>query len=247
MSTLKVSNIQQADAPAPNITLLSDGSVTIPLLSVALGALSDVELETLEAGELLVYDGAEWQNTSANDVVDGLADARIAAASLADLSDVEADDPAVDEALVWDGSAWQAAGVATELDDLSDVEVSDPQEGEALVYDGNQWVADTFVPTAMERVVVDDDTTVTLADRGMVIALDSEDPHTVTVPLDATLLLPVGTIVNVYRAGDGDVEVVGEAGVTVRNAGSISEQFGEVSLRKRAANEWVLVGEVDEP
>ena len=111
--------------------------------------------------------------------------------------------------------------------------------------DSQGWIAPPVV--AMERIVVDDDTTLELADRGMVVAMDSDDPHTVTVPLNATVAFPVGTIVNVYRAGEGEVDIVGEVGVTIRNGGEISEQFGEVSLRKRAANEWVLVGEVDEP
>jgi hypothetical protein len=97
----------------------------------------------------------------------------------------------------------------------------------------------------MERVVVDDDATLELADRGMVVAMDSSDPHDVTVPLNSVVAFPIGTILNVYRAGTGAVEIVGEAGVTIRNIGSISDQFGEVSLRKRDMNEWVLVGEVD--
>jgi hypothetical protein len=55
---------------------------------------------------------------------------------------------------------------------------------------------------------------------------------------------PLGTVINVYRAGTGSVTISGAAGVTVRNAGAISDQFGEVSLRKRGTDEWVLSGDV---
>ena len=111
--------------------------------------------------------------------------------------------------------------------------------------DSQGWIAPPII--AMERVVEDDDATLELGDRGMVVAMDSSDPHEVTVPLNSTVAFPVGTVVNIYRAGTGAVDIVGEVGVTIRNTGEISEQFGEVSLRKRATNEWVLVGEVDEP
>jgi hypothetical protein len=55
---------------------------------------------------------------------------------------------------------------------------------------------------------------------------------------------PLGTVINVYRAGTGSVTISGAAGVTVRNGGAISDQFGEVSLRKRGTDEWVLSGDV---
>ena len=89
--------------------------------------------------------------------------------------------------------------------------------------------------------------TLALDDTGKVVSVDSSSAVTVTVPANATVAFPVGTLVNVYRAGTGTVGIVGAGGVTVRNVGSISDQFGEVSLRKRDTDEWVLVGQVDEP
>jgi hypothetical protein len=89
--------------------------------------------------------------------------------------------------------------------------------------------------------------TLALTDLQKVVAFDSTSNLTLTVPANATVEFPVGTMVNVYRAGTGDVDIVGASGVTVRNVGSISDQFGEVSLRKRDTDEWVLVGQVDEP
>jgi hypothetical protein len=37
------------------------------------------------------------------------------------------------------------------------------------------------------------------------------------------------------------VTIQGDTGVTVRNAGLLAE-FGEVSLRKRGTDEWVVAG-----
>ena len=112
------------------------------------------------------------------------------------------------------------------------------------VYDGTAFITPPL--NAPEKVVTAN-TTLALPDRGHVIAFDSASNLTLTVPTNATVEFPIGTIINVYRAGTGTVGIEGAVGVTVRNTGSISDQFGEVSLRKRDTNEWVLVGEVDEP
>jgi hypothetical protein len=82
--------------------------------------------------------------------------------------------------------------------------------------------------------------TLAIGDTGRVVRFNSSAARTCTVPANATVAFPIGTIVGIYNSGSGTVTVAGAAGVTVRNAGPIS-QFFEVSLRKRATNEWVLV------
>jgi len=49
-----------------------------------------------------------------------------------------------------------------------------------------------------------------------------------------------GRVVPVATSSSG-ITVAGASGVTVRNGGLVAP-FQEVSLRKRAANEWVLAG-----
>jgi hypothetical protein len=63
----------------------------------------------------------------------------------------------------------------------------------------------------------------------------------VTVPTNTDVAFPVGTVIGVYNRSSDDVTVVGDSGVTVRNAGAVA-QFKEASLRKRETNEWVMVG-----
>ena len=82
--------------------------------------------------------------------------------------------------------------------------------------------------------------TLTAGDEFAVVAMNAASTATVTVPTNATVAFPVGTIVNVYNLASNAVTVAGAGGVTVRNAGDVL-QFQEVSLRKRGTDEWVLV------
>ena len=137
-------------------------------------------------------------------------------------------------------------GAADEIDAL-DGRVG-VNEGDISALDGRVTaVEDGKAPLLAVENVQTGNYTLALDDTGRVVSVDSSSAVTVTVPANGTVAFPVGTLVNVYRAGSGAVDIVGASGVTVRNVGAISDQFGEVSLRKRDVNEWVLVGQVDEP
>ena len=85
-----------------------------------------------------------------------------------------------------------------------------------------------------------DDHTLELADKGKVVLMNKSTAATLTVPENATVDFPIGSLVYVYNAATNNVTVAGASGVTVRNAGTVA-QFKQVTLRKRAANEWVLI------
>jgi hypothetical protein len=82
--------------------------------------------------------------------------------------------------------------------------------------------------------------TLALTDQGKVVPMDGTDLD-LTVPTDAAVAFPVGSVVNVYNLNSTDVTIAGDSGVTVRNDGDLV-QYGEVSLRKRATDEWVVAG-----
>ena len=84
--------------------------------------------------------------------------------------------------------------------------------------------------------------TLSLNDISSVVLMNGTN-LVVTVPTNAAVAFPLGTIINVYNANSTDVTIVGDSGVIVRNAGDLRE-FGEVSLRKRGTDEWVLAGDV---
>ena len=86
--------------------------------------------------------------------------------------------------------------------------------------------------------------TLELADINKVVAMNNTSAANVTVPFNTTVNFPIGSVVNIYRAGTGDVTIVAGTGVTIRNSGKLYEQYTEVSLRKRAINEWVASGNI---
>lgn len=94
-----------------------------------------------------------------------------------------------------------------------------------------------------ETDVRSDDYTLQLTDAGQVVPMNKPTAGTLTVPLNSAVAFPIGAVLWVYNLSTADVTIVGDAGVTVRNAGDIA-QFGEAYLRKRATNEWVMAGEV---
>ena len=82
--------------------------------------------------------------------------------------------------------------------------------------------------------------TLAIGDTNRVVAVNAAGATTITVPTNATVAFPIGALVGVFNLGSGTVTVAGASGVTVRNAGTVS-QFSEISLRKRGTNEWVMV------
>jgi hypothetical protein len=92
-----------------------------------------------------------------------------------------------------------------------------------------------------EVAVKTGDYTLALADANKVVPMNKPTAGTVTVPLNSSVPFPIGTVIGIYNLSSELVEVTGASGVTVRNDGFL-DQYIEVSLRKRAENEWVLAG-----
>lgn len=87
------------------------------------------------------------------------------------------------------------------------------------------------------------DYTLEYDDRGRVVPINAAGAATITVPTHAALPFPLGTVINIYNVSDTQtVEIVGDAGVTIISVGSILTPLNEISLRKRAQNEWVVAG-----
>ena len=92
--------------------------------------------------------------------------------------------------------------------------------------------------------VVTTNYTLAYSDISKVIAVNNSSSAIITVPSNASVAFPVGAIINVYSMTDQLVSVAGASGVTVRNAGTIDGQYSEISLRKRASDEWVASGKI---
>lgn len=127
---------------------------------------------------------------------------------------------------IWNASATSIESVATDLDTA---------EGDITAL---KYLVETTEQTA--------DYTLALTDVNKVVNMNKSGAGTVTVPTNASVAFPIGSVVNVYNQSSDDVDIMGDSGVTVRNAGTLA-QYGEVSLRKRATDEWVLAGVVGAP
>lgn len=88
--------------------------------------------------------------------------------------------------------------------------------------------------------------TLVLSDAGGSVDMNGAGPLTLTVPTNATVAFPVGTVLYVGQLGAGQVTIAPAAGVTIRTSSSYTTraQYSTVMLRKIATNEWVLNGDL---
>jgi len=159
---------------------------------------------------------------------------------LNDLNEIDIDSPSTGEVLYYDGALWPKPWVNKALD------TDDVSEGSNLYYTDARVQAIAAPLYFTEKMVDPGGGTYTLelSDVAKVISVGGSATVTIEVPSNASVEFPLGTVINVYRDTTGDVTIAGASGVTVRNAGDIADQYVEVSLRKRATNEWVLSGNV---
>jgi hypothetical protein len=91
-----------------------------------------------------------------------------------------------------------------------------------------------------------------LGDAGKCVEMNSASATVFTVPPNSSVAYPVGTVIEVCRLGAGTVTITPGSGVTIPNrleaAGTtsrtISSQYSSASMRQRATDVWVLVGDI---
>lgn len=87
--------------------------------------------------------------------------------------------------------------------------------------------------------------TLALTDAGSLQKVEGSSPRTITIPTNSNAAFPTGTEIEILRYGSGSVTIESASGVTIRCAEetrTIAKQYGGVSLKKLAANEWLLMG-----
>lgn len=87
--------------------------------------------------------------------------------------------------------------------------------------------------------------TFTAADASTVVESTGSSAATFTVPANASVPLPVGTVIESYQAGTGTLTIAAASGVTINSAGSLASraQYATLNLRKRTTDGWVLSGD----
>lgn len=88
--------------------------------------------------------------------------------------------------------------------------------------------------------------TFALADAGRIVETTGADPVTVTIPAEASVAFPVGTIIQVVQAGAGALSVEAAAGVLLNGvdggAATLDAQWAGAALYKRGADAWAIQG-----
>lgn len=91
--------------------------------------------------------------------------------------------------------------------------------------------------------------TLIAADLGKTLEINTTGESTVTIPLDSTINFPIGCFIHVCQIGTGKVSIDYVSGVTLNSPfghTDIGSRWGQVTLRKRAANTWILNGDLIE-
>lgn len=86
-----------------------------------------------------------------------------------------------------------------------------------------------------------------LNDANKIVEMNVATPNNLTIPPNASVPFPIGTIIEGFQLGVGQVTFVPGAGVTIRSPGNklkLNSRYSSASLRKRATDEWVLIGDL---
>lgn len=113
---------------------------------------------------------------------------------------------------------------------------------------GNDGSAGATGPAGPVTVLTNSQTdnyTLVLADAGKCVEVNAATAKQVTVPTNASVAFDIGTLIEVTQMGAGQITLVPAGGVTLRYASSLvtRAQYSSLTLRKRAANEWVVGGD----
>lgn len=86
-----------------------------------------------------------------------------------------------------------------------------------------------------------------VGDVGRVIEMNSATGVTLSIPDYASIALPVGTVIDVWQQGAGQVTIDGWSPVVIRTPSTLKlkSQYSRATLRHRATDEWVLTGDLE--
>ena len=89
--------------------------------------------------------------------------------------------------------------------------------------------------------------TLVLSDANKVVELNFSGSNNLIVPTNSSVPFPSGTIITLAQYGAGQVNIIGDTGVTLRSSGGkfkTTGQYSVATLYKRDTNEWYLYGDI---
>lgn len=100
-------------------------------------------------------------------------------------------------------------------------------------------------PIELNIVTYTASATLVKTDAGKLVIMNVASANTVTVPLNSSVSLPIGTQISIIQTGSGQTSFVASSGVTINSDTSklkISTQYSGATLIKTAINTWSLIG-----
>ena len=112
---------------------------------------------------------------------------------------------------------------------------------------GDAYFTGVFRETVTTLRVNSSSYTLTLPDNGKLIEMSFATANTLTVPLNSSIALPIGTKIDVMQFGAGQTQILGALGVTVASAGGANKlrlQYSGCTLVKVNTNVWYIFGDI---
>lgn len=151
---------------------------------------------------------------------------------------LEADVSAYDGIVRITGGATSAMTFADE-DDMS-------SDGATTV--ASQQSIKAYSDTSQINAQVGTTYTLVIGDRGKTVTMTNASANTLTIPANASVAFPTGTVITVIQGGAGATTISAAATVTLNGvstgSGAINTQYQGVSLLKTATNTWIASGDI---
>lgn len=155
-----------------------------------------------------------------------------------------------------DGSdaSWQSLAELLSIEDLSDVTITSAATNDVVYWNGSGWVNKNVQAIPISTLGLTSSYTLQGIELGKIVEMSSSSAVSITIPSDAMVSIPVGTQITVLATGTGQVSIVGATtpqAVTVNaspqttaNTANLRAQWSSAILLKRAANTWVVIGDL---
>ncbi len=114
--------------------------------------------------------------------------------------------------------------------------------------DGIVVIEEYGIPEAVINPQTGTAYTLALVDANAIVEMDNASANVLTIPTNAAVPFPIGTVISVPMIGVGVTSITGDTAVTLNDvsagSGDISAQFGVASLYKRATDSWLAYGDI---
>lgn len=88
--------------------------------------------------------------------------------------------------------------------------------------------------------------TLVLGDAGKAVEFNSANAVTLTIPPNSSVAFPIGSVMELFALGTGQVTIAPGSGVTLRSSNGLKlrAQYSVAAIRKRSTDEWVCAGDL---